>query len=64
MNVNIVHVYIYVNNVLYVYNCIYKKAIKPYCIFYLDTKICTHTCVIQDCETITKSNSNNKTFVE
>ena len=28
-------VYLYVNNVLYVYNCIHEKAIKPSCILYL-----------------------------
>ena len=26
---------LYVNNVLYVYNCIHQKAIKPSCILYL-----------------------------
>ena len=27
--------YVCVNNVLYVYNCIHEKAIKPSCILYL-----------------------------
>ena len=35
MNLNIVQC-LYVNNVLYVYNCIHEKAIKPYCILNLD----------------------------
>ena len=39
---------VYVNNVIYVYNCIHEKSIKPSCILYLDTKS-THTCVIQCC---------------
>ena len=34
MNLNIVQ-YLYVNNVLYVYNCIHEKAIKSSCILYL-----------------------------
>ena len=27
----------YVSNVIYMYNCIHEKAIKPSCILYLDT---------------------------
>ena len=30
---------LYVNNVLYVYNCMHEKAIKPACILYLDSKL-------------------------
>ena len=30
-------IYLYVHNVLYVYNCIHEKAMKPSCILYLVT---------------------------
>ena len=30
---------LYVNNVLYVYNCIHQKAIKPSCILYLGSLV-------------------------
>ena len=38
---------LYVNNVLYVYNCIHEKAIKPSCILYLVT-----VCVIRTIKSV------------